>query len=81
MKVKDPYCFHNVSGRGKEAFFLSGYLLRKYEIWSFRAALLKVLLAIPKALWIMAVTGDPQAGIIQFESYIRNFIGWMNSKG
>ena len=79
--VKDPYCLHNVSEKGRELAILNGYLLRKYEIWKFSDVLMRFLLMIPKSLWILAVTGDLEAAKRQALTYMLTMKGWLAYSG
>ena len=77
LKVKDPYCLHNVSEKGLDTAILNGYLLHKYRIWNFRRVLMRFLLTVPKAAWILAVTGDFEAARRQALTYILTMKGWL----
>jgi len=77
LKVKKPYCLHNVSEKGVGNFILNGYLIKKHRLWKFKSVLLRFLLAIPKGLWIVLNTGDVQAGKTQMLSYAFLLKGWL----
>ncbi|MEM3828414.1 MAG: glycosyltransferase [Conexivisphaerales archaeon] len=75
LKVKDPYCLHNVCEKKIDA--LNGYLMHKYHIWSFRKILMRFVLTIPKCLWIYALTRDLEASKRQALTYIMTMKGWL----
>ncbi|MCX8205299.1 MAG: glycosyltransferase family 2 protein, partial [Candidatus Nezhaarchaeota archaeon] len=77
LKVKDPYCLHNVSEKGPDTAILNGYLLHKYRIWSFKRVLMRFLLTIPKSVWIYAVTKDLEAARRQALTYVLTMKGWL----
>jgi glycosyltransferase involved in cell wall biosynthesis/uncharacterized C2H2 Zn-finger protein len=78
LKVKDPYCFHNLHlRRTYEDNIVNGYLMHKYGVWSFRAVLLRFLLAIPKAVWIYVITRDFVAARGQIQIYVLTMKGWL----
>jgi glycosyltransferase involved in cell wall biosynthesis len=77
LKVKDPYCLHNVSEKELNSIILNGYLLRKYRIWGFRKVLLRFILTIPKSAWIYVLTRDFEAAKRQALSYILTMKGWL----
>ena len=81
LKVKDPYCLHNVSEKGRESAVLNGYLLHKYQIWKFSDVLMRFLLTVPKSLWILAITGDLEAARRQALTYILTMKGWLAFSG
>jgi GT2 family glycosyltransferase len=77
LKTKDPYCLHNVCEKGLDNAILNGYLLRKYNVWSFKKVLMRFLLTIPKALWILTLTKDWEASKRQALTYILTMKGWL----
>jgi hypothetical protein len=77
LKVKNPYCLHNVSEKSLESSVLNGYLLHKYGIWSFRKVLTRFMLTIPKCAWIYAVTHDFEASKRQALTYVLTMKGWL----
>jgi len=77
LKVKDPYCLHNVCEKGVDSFILNGYIMHKYKIWKLRQILFRFLLAIPKSLWIFAMTRDLKASKIQLLNYVLMLKGWL----
>jgi glycosyltransferase involved in cell wall biosynthesis len=77
LKVKDPYCLHNVSEKSLESNVLNGYLLHKYGFWSFRKVLMRFMLTIPKCAWIYTVTRDFKAAERQALTYILTMKGWL----
>ncbi len=80
MTTRDPYCIHFFhERRGFEDFVNSGRLARKISAYTTRQILLRLGLAIPKSLWIIAATGDFKASKLQLENYIGLVKGWYGS--
>jgi GT2 family glycosyltransferase len=77
LKVKDPYCLHNVSEKGFGSAILNGYLLHKYKIWGFQKVLMRFILTIPKCAWIYTITKDFEAAKRQALTYILTMKGWL----
>lgn len=77
LKTESPYCLHNVAEKNVSNAVLNGYLMHKYNIWSFKAVLLRFILAVPKAIWILSCTGDYTASKRQLLGYILTFKGWL----
>ncbi len=80
IKTRDPCCIHYFhERRGFEDFVNSGRLARKVHSYTDRQVLLRLGLAIPKSLWIIAATGDLRASKLQIENYIGLAKGWYGS--
>lgn len=80
IKTRDPYCIHYFhERRGFEDFVDSGRLARKINAYTSRQVLLRLGLAVPKSLWIIAATGDFKAFKLQLENYIGLAKGWYGS--
>jgi glycosyltransferase involved in cell wall biosynthesis len=77
LKVKDPYCLHNVSEKELSSAVLNGYLLHKYRFWSFRKVFMRFALTIPKSAWIYVLTRDFEAAKRQALTYILTMKGWL----
>lgn len=77
LKVKDPYCIHYVSERGADTEFLNGYLIHKYEIQSFKKIFMRVLLTIPRFVWIFISTGNIEASKRHILNNIFIMKGWL----
>ena len=78
LKTKDPYCLHNFRQDGRiKDFILNGYLMKKYKISKLRQVLFRFFLAIPKAIWIFALTRDFQASKNQVLNYTLMLKGWL----
>ncbi|MEM3735298.1 MAG: glycosyltransferase [Candidatus Bathyarchaeia archaeon] len=76
LKVKNPYCLHNVSEKRLDA--LQGYLIHKHQIWNFRKTFMHFLLGIPKAACIYALTMDFEAAKRQALACIMLMKGWLS---
>jgi glycosyltransferase involved in cell wall biosynthesis len=80
VKTRNPCCIHYFhEGRSFEDFVDSGRLGRKVNAYTSRQVLLRLGLAVPKALWIIAATGDFKASKLQLENYIGLAKGWYGS--
>jgi len=80
LKTREPCCIHYFhERRGFEDFVNSGRLARKVHSYTDRQVLLRLGLAIPKSLWIIAMTGDFKAAKLQLENYIGLAKGWYGS--
>ncbi|MEM2025920.1 MAG: glycosyltransferase family 2 protein [Desulfurococcaceae archaeon] len=77
LKVKEPYCLHNVSEKGRDSAVLNGYLLHKYGLWNFKMVLMRFILTVPKCAWIYAVTRDLEAARRQALTYTLTMKGWL----
>ena len=78
LKVKDPYCLHNVSEKSLDSKVLNGYLMHKYNIWGLKEVLMRFILTIPKCAWIYTVTRDFEAAKLQALIYILTMKGWLS---
>jgi hypothetical protein len=77
LKTRDPCCIHYFHERRSfEDFVESGELARKVNSYSESQVLLRIGLAIPKSLWIIAATGDFTAAKLQLQNYIGLAKGW-----
>ena len=77
LTTRSPCCIHYFhERRGFEDFVNSGRLARKVHSYSDRQVLLRLGLAVPKSLWIIATTGDFKASKLQLENYIGLAKGW-----
>jgi glycosyltransferase involved in cell wall biosynthesis len=77
ITTRNPYCVHYFhERRGFEDFVNSGRLGRKVHAYTGRQVLLRLGLAIPKSLLIIATTGDFKAAELQLENYIGLAKGW-----
>ena len=80
IKTRDPCCIHYFHQRRDfEDFVNSGRLARKVHSYTDRQVLLRLGLAIPKSLWIIAATRDFQASKLQLRNYIGLAKGWYGS--
>ena len=80
LTTREPCCIHYFhERRGFEDFVNSGRLARKVRSYSDRQVLLRLGLAVPKSLWIVAVTGDFKAARLQLENYIGLAKGWFGT--
>lgn len=77
LKVKNPYCLHNVYEKGIDSYTLNGYLMHKYGYGTYKKTLTHFLLAVPKSMWILALSRDFEAAKRQLLSYILTFKGWL----
>lgn len=77
IKTRNPCCIHYFhERRGFEDFVNSGRLARRVHGYTDRQVLLRLGLAVPKSLWIIAATGDFKAAKLQLENYIGLAKGW-----
>jgi hypothetical protein len=80
LKTRNPRCIHYFhERRGFEDFVNSGRLARKVHSYTEHQVLLRIALAVPKSLWIVAATGDFRAAKLQLENYIGLAKGWYGS--
>ncbi|MDR2203777.1 MAG: glycosyltransferase family 2 protein [Nitrososphaerota archaeon] len=80
LNTREPCCIHYFHDRrGFEDFVNSGRLARRLHSYSSRQVLLRLGLAVPKALWIILATGDFKAAKLQLENYIGLAKGWYGS--
>ncbi len=80
LTTREPCCVHYFhERRGFEDFVNSGRLARKVHSYSDQQVLLRLGLAIPKSLWIVATTGDFKAARLQLENYIGLAKGWFGT--
>ncbi|MCK4498603.1 glycosyltransferase family 2 protein [Candidatus Bathyarchaeota archaeon] len=80
VMAKDPFCLHyEHERRGFNDFIQSGALAKKVGAYSTQQVLMRVSLAIPKALWVFAFTGDLKASKMQLENYIGLVKGWIGT--
>jgi glycosyltransferase involved in cell wall biosynthesis len=80
LTPREPWCIHYFhERRGFEDFVNSGRLARKVKSYTDRQVLLRLALAVPKALWIAGFTGDFKAAKLQIENYIGLAKGWFGS--
>jgi glycosyltransferase involved in cell wall biosynthesis len=78
LKVIEPFCLHNLTPKDRyEGFIMTGYLLKQYRLWNLRHVLSRLLIALPKAAWIYAVTKDFQASKLHLLNIILLFKGWL----
>jgi len=81
VKTKIPYCLHMHSERSLKDFFFNGYTERKYGFYSSKDVLVRSVLAFPKGIWIMMVTGDYIASKLQILNYVYMLKGWLYYRG
>ena len=80
LKVVEPYCLHYLTPNERfSGFITTGYLMRKYGIWRFSQVVRRLLLALPKSIWIFIVTRDFQASKIHFLSHVLILKGWLSN--
>jgi glycosyltransferase involved in cell wall biosynthesis len=78
LKVVEPYCLHYLTRNERfSGFITTGYLMRKYNLWRFNQIMRRLLMALPKAIWIFIVTHDFQAARIHLLSHVLIFKGWL----
>ncbi|MEM2099558.1 MAG: glycosyltransferase family 2 protein [Candidatus Bathyarchaeia archaeon] len=77
LKVKTAYCLHKVTMYERlDGCLISGYLLKKYQMWTFPKFLSRFVLAFLRAAWIYAVTHDFEASTFMFKCYTLMLKGW-----
>jgi glycosyltransferase involved in cell wall biosynthesis len=77
LKVKEPYCLHNVTLYERlDGCVLGGYLLKKYKMWTPQKFFFRFISALLKSAWIYAVTHDFQASKFIFQCYTLMLKGW-----
>jgi glycosyltransferase involved in cell wall biosynthesis len=80
LKVVEPYCLHYLTPNERfSGFITTGYLMRKYGIWRFSQVVRRLLMALPKSIWIFIVTRDFQASRIHFLSHVLILKGWLSN--
>jgi glycosyltransferase involved in cell wall biosynthesis len=80
IMAKEPFCYHyEHERRSFNDFVQSGALAKKVGAYTRQQILMRVSLGIPKALWILAFTGDPMASKLQLENYIGLVKGWLGT--
>ncbi|MGA3112359.1 MAG: glycosyltransferase family 2 protein [Candidatus Bathyarchaeia archaeon] len=78
LKVKEPYCLHNITPvQRTSGFVTTGYLLKVYHYDRLSQILRRALTSIPKSAWIFVVTRDLQASKTNFISNILILKGWL----
>lgn len=81
LKTRDPCCLHYFhEGMSWGEFVENGKLARRVKSYTNRQILLRVGLAVPKALWIIMATGDFTAGKQQLENYVGLAKGWYQTR-
>jgi glycosyltransferase involved in cell wall biosynthesis len=77
LKTRDPCCLHYFHERMSfQEFVESGKLAKKVHSYTDRQVLLRVGVAVPMALWIIAATRDFTAAKLQLENYVGLAKGW-----
>jgi len=80
LKVVEPYCLHFLTPNERfSGFITTGYLMKKYRLWQFSQVVRRLLLALPKSMWIFVATRDFQASKIHFLSQVLIFKGWLSN--
>lgn len=80
LKVIEPYCLHYLTPNERfSGFITTGYLMRKYGIWRFSQVFRRLLLALPKSVWIFIATRDLQASKIHLLSQVLILKGWLSN--
>lgn len=80
LKVVAPYCLHYLTPNERfSGFITTGYLMRKYKLWRSSQFVRRLLMALPKAVWIFVVTHDFQASRIHLLSHVLLFKGWLSN--
>ena len=78
LKVVSPYCLHYLTPNERfSGFITTGYLMKKYRLWRFSQVVRRLLLALPKSIWIFIATRDFQASRIHLLSQVLIFKGWL----
>jgi glycosyltransferase involved in cell wall biosynthesis len=78
LKVKKPYCLHNLTSNERfYGFVTTGYLAKKYKLSTFKQVLSHVVFAFPKSTYIYLVTRDFQASRIYFLQQVLLLKGWL----
>jgi glycosyltransferase involved in cell wall biosynthesis len=78
LKVIAPYCLHYLTPNERfSGYITTGYLMRKYRFWHFSQVFRRLLLALPKSMWILIATRDFQASRIHLLSQVLIFKGWV----
>jgi glycosyltransferase involved in cell wall biosynthesis len=81
LKTREPCCIHYFNEqRNFEQFVNSGRLARRVNSYTERQVILRLILAIPKSLWIIIATGDFKAAALQLKNYIGLAKGWYGSR-
>ena len=78
LKVIEPFCLHNLTPKERyEGFIMQGYLLKEYKLWKLSRVISRLLIALPKSVWIFIVTKDFQASKLQLTTNILLLKGWL----
>ena len=71
LKVIAPYCLHYLTPNERfSGYIIIGCLMRKYRLWHFSQVVRRLLLALPKSMWIFIATHDFQASRIHLLSQV-----------
>jgi glycosyltransferase involved in cell wall biosynthesis len=80
LKVTEPYCFHYFTQNERfSGFITTGYLMKKYKLARFSQVVRRMLMALPKSIWIFVVTRDIHASKLHIRSNALILKGWLSS--
>ncbi len=79
LKVVEPFCFHYFTQNERTSGFITtGYLMKKYKLARFSQVARRMIMALPKSIWIFVATRDVQASKLHIRSNALILKGWLS---